>query len=635
MKKYLLVFSVLGLWALIFASCGKMFIDSDTYILRNVENISDFVIVKRNSSSISETLLAADLRSEINDITGTSISVKTEDSKNQYEILLGKTSRKESIDETTELRYSDYTIKRKGDKIIVAGGSEEALKNAIEHFKEYYIDKEKKCVKIPIDDGYTYRGSYSFDSLKVDGVDISEFSIFYSGELLLDENGNFLYGTYIRQKFGVDMPLVKDNLLEDSHYIIIDNTGVIADEYSIDIIDGNIHLKGSCNTIDDAIEYLVGDFFGGNKNIKLKSGSIGTVMSIGKKEMYTKDQLLSVLNDVYNNDNACIIGQQCNHGTVDMVARTVSDFESSTGQKPGIIGIDLGVYGVKLHKLTDELKSQLICEIVDYCGDGGIITSSAHWTNPSDTSQNVRGNLDVTNSTKEEYEEDFRQVITEGTEYNKVFMRDVNAGAELFGYLQDNGVVCIWRPFHEMNGYWFWYCVTQEDITVDASCIVDMWKYLYNYYVNECNLNNLIWCYGPNYSGNVENVPGSTMSPMYCYPGDEYVDMVGVDWYTAADLEITKGDNYLQLVNETGKIGAITEFGPGSSVKGIYDTNELLMNLWTLKEMGYKFTYLLTWHSAGLQTVGAMGGETGGYDFMNEEYTLSQADVKAMLDKIK
>ena len=30
-----------------------------------------------------------------------------------------------------------------------------------------------------------------------------------------------------------------------------------------------------------------------------------------------------------------------------------------------------------------------------------------------------------------------------------------------------------------------------------------------------------------------------------------------------------------------------------------------------------------------------MGGETGGYEFMNEDYTLGQAEVKAMFDALK
>ena len=46
---------------------------------------------------------------------------------------------------------------------------------------------------------------------------------------------------------------------------------------------------------------------------------------------------------------------------------------------------------------------------------------------------------------------------------------------------------------------------------------------------------------------------------MYCYPGDEYCDMVGIDWYTNGDFEIVDNDFYYRLM-ETGKV---TNLGNG------------------------------------------------------------------------
>jgi hypothetical protein len=111
--------------------------------------------------------------------------------------------------------------------------------------------------------------------------------------------------------------------------------------------------------------------------------------------------------------------------------------------------------------------------------------------------------------------------------------------------------------------------------------------------------------------------------------------MVGVDWYTSGNLEIKNNNNYLDMIDQTHKIGSLTEFGIGSGVAGQYNTDSLIVDLWTLMEEGYSFAYLLTWHNECGSSIGNLGGETGGFEFMDEQYTLGQAEVKAMFDALK
>ena len=644
MKKYLSLFFVLLMALLLLVSCGDSAANDDpnTVRLKTIDNLSEYVVVRGESSSSDVTALATTLRKAINDATGASVAVKTDFYSNKYEILIGETKRQQSIDAAEGLRYYDYTIKLDGNKLIVVGGSDEALGAAVELFKAQFIDAEKKTVKVPSGSGYTYKGTYKYDKITVEGVDICDFDVFYDGVLLVDEDGELPYIDTLRTAFGSDFKFENDLMQKDNNYIVLDNTGLIENEYSIEIKDGNIYIKGSYNTIDEAMDYFVGDFFGSKKSAELKSGDSSKIMTTEKKEIYTKDQLMTVLTQVYNNPNACIIGQQCFHGVEDMIDVTIQDFVNSTGQVPGMIGIDTGIYGVNLRKITNERLSQLVCEAVDYCSEGGILTASGHWYNPYDPAQTVRGDLGDYD-TIEEYEAALRAVFTPGNEYYDYFMKELTMNGDLLQALEDNNVPIIWRPLHEMNGNWFWYCVRQDDMAMSADTLVDMWKFVYEYLEDERGLENLLWCYGPNTSSNVANDPGSTMSPMYCYPGDEYVDIVGVDWYTSGNLEIMKNDNYISMVDDTKKIGALTEFGPSGAVKAdtyekqheYYSTDSLLTDLWTMLDEGYSFTYLLTWHNESFCTIGALGGEEGGFEFMNEEYTLGQAEVKAMLDALK
>ncbi len=83
--------------------------------------------------------------------------------------------------------------------------------------------------------------------------------------------------------------------------------------------------------------------------------------------------------------------------------------------------------------------------------------------------------------------------------------------------LEDAGVPVLWRPFHELDGGWFWWSKG------GASNFVQLWQLMYSRYTDYWGLDNLIWVYG--YSGN-----GGAMADWY--PGDAYVDLVGADSYT-------------------------------------------------------------------------------------------------------
>ena len=73
--------------------------------------------------------------------------------------------------------------------------------------------------------------------------------------------------------------------------------------------------------------------------------------------------------------------------------------------------------GIDLMKADEKLVNSYICDIVDYVSGGGMLTISAHWDNPSDPAKRVRGNFGKS-KTLEEYEKNFTDLITEGTEYH-------------------------------------------------------------------------------------------------------------------------------------------------------------------------------------------------------------------------
>lgn len=153
--------------------------------------IGDFTIIFPDvelSANFELREAAINLRTSIKSITNLScrLSSDTLDEEqgffeSTYEILLGNTTRKESsIINDMNLRYYDYVIKYEGSKIVINGGSNDAIINAVDYFINNLV----------VEDIATVNGcnrllqtniEYVFDSnikrLYIDGEYITSFNI--------------------------------------------------------------------------------------------------------------------------------------------------------------------------------------------------------------------------------------------------------------------------------------------------------------------------------------------------------------------------------------------------------------------------------------------------------------------------
>lgn len=407
---------------------------------------------------------------------------------------------------------------------------------------------------------------------------------------------------------------------ENEKLLIVDGSELIYDKYSISYENESIKIKGSFASLPAALN----EFISSDLPIKELNGSIG------KKTIYSKETLMTLLERVYSDKDRSIFGRQVQGSDVDCISAYINGFYKSSGKYPGIIGVDLACYGIDVMNRSDVDLSRFICDIVEYCSDGGILTLSSHFDNPSGNNINVdrcRGLLGFDESL-EAYEKAFCDLITEGTELNTVFMKELRLEARFLKMLEENGVPIIWRPLHEMNGGWFWYCVKQWPHILDAKYIIDLWKYIYRYLTDEWELKNLIWNYSPNYNNQ------HSVETTYLYPGDEYCDMVGVDWYTTGKLELVNDESYLELLKMSGKISALNENGPSPSIldenfssKNTYNCQDYYNDLIKLKELGYSFTYVLHWFGIVLM------GDTR--DFMHSDIAMGLDEVKKLFSEIE
>lgn len=343
--------------------------------------------------------------------------------------------------------------------------------------------------------------------------------------------------------------------------------------------------------------------------------------------MYTKKQLLDLLKRVYADRDSLIIGEEMSNYP-EMVNRTLERFKNNNGKYPGILGLD--IRKSNLFKLGEQGIANVTKELTAYAEKGGIITCSAHFANPRNANPDVddyRGHFG--------FEDAWKELVTEGTEVNKYFKIELSAIADFLEGLKNNGVPVIWRPLHETNGGWFWFCMVQNSPegvkrAISEEAFIGAWRYIYEYFNNERKLDNLLWEFGPNIVS--DDNPGMTRA-LYGYPGD-MCDLVGFDWYSGGNYEIGQNSTYKDLAS-TGKPVAFAEWGVGGSIRAkkeegqiqaeLFNSEDLLRLIRRMSADGYSGTYLLTWTSPW--TINEM---TKGDILMNADGILGLEDISKM-----
>lgn len=160
---------------------------------------------------------------------------------------------------------------------------------------------------------------------------------------------------------------------------------------------------------------------------------------------------------------------------------------------------------------------------------------------------------------------DVKEALTPGTALNKAMMADLDRTAAELAKLRDAHVPVLWRPFHELNGGWFWWGKGGPE------SFKSLWKLMYQHYTQTHKLNNLIWVLG--YTGKPD---------ARWYPGDAYVDIAGADTYSQG-TQHRMFESLLSIVGTNMPV-CYHECGP------IPDPDAMIAD-------GTKWTWFLTWHT--------------------------------------
>ncbi|MBR3966119.1 MAG: hypothetical protein IKJ91_03490 [Clostridia bacterium] len=592
--------------------------------VNNIKNISDYAIVRSADASerVKEAVKALDaaIREATSERLYTVVDTKKE---TQYEIQIGNTSRK-SLD-ASKLENSQFVIKQIGDKIVITGGSDLAIEKGVQYFIEHYISKEKG-VTVPGGEGVRTRDENVFSKIDIGGNNLKDYvisGILYDVDLKQVPSGSTSvmeaerladFSAKIEQATYLTLPIVaSENLSEhNGKYIMLDDTNSDFTSYEIKVEDGNIILYANYYSLDDCINSFFADFLGYDLKEEKITGSQAVSITEGRKydvektAIYSKEKLYEVLEMAYNNDDMLIVGQHMNQTIPigEVFDWDMNAFVEECGVEPALLGWD--VVGTMIYpqnlKSLESARVKIAYQLTEFMRSGGIVTLSPHYPNPLDEEpvpgNSIKGDLG--------HEDKWEELFTEGTEINTRFMGYLEQLGDFFEILKQNGAPVIFRNLLESNGNWTWYCIGQTNASgvekkIDPKYIKDLWILIYDYLVNEREINNLIWLYAPNVMARGGGAfVGDVMD---CYPGNEYVDIVGVDWYPdeiGQKVPDTLLTSYEDLV-KTGKIFVYGELSAGSNrtVGDNYtftteDYDEMLMRF---TELGVKSAYTLAWSS--------------------------------------
>ena len=284
-----------------------------------------------------------------------------------------------------------------------------------------------------------------------------------------------------------------------------------------------------------------------------------------------------------------------------------SDVMESCGDYPAVMGFDLGGIEVGSVANLDIVPfDRMRTEIQAHHRRGGIVTLSWHPRNPltsdgaTDAQWPAGTAWDVTSGTVSS--------VLPGGEQHPRFMEWLSRVGDFISTLTDdegNPIPLIFRPWHENSGSWFWWG--------EKYCTPEEYRALWNMTQDYLARPSLLWCYSPNMDGSLTDEKF-----LLRYPGDERVDMIGLDayqWGTEEDYIRQTGadlDFYCAYGEQHHKLVALTECGRQSMPDPTWWGRVLLP---LIKDRG--LSYALVWRNADAKEhFGPVPGTESAREFM-------------------
>ncbi len=306
-----------------------------------------------------------------------------------------------------------------------------------------------------------------------------------------------------------------------------------------------------------------------------------------------------------------------------------SDVKSVTGSHPAVIGVDMMGFSGRSPEMIQRTKDELRKNVADTYNRGGITTVAWHFSNPVS-----KGGFNWIDSLSLPA---VRYIIPGGQAHDQYRSILDGIGEWAKSVIGSDGVVVpmIFRPYHEFDGGWFWWGKphsTKEEF-------ISLWRFTVSYLRDSPDVHNFIYAFSPDNKFKTED------QFLERYPGDEWVDMVGMDNYgdmgrnrydlDTAALKLKIVSDYAR---KSGKLAAFTETGLESIPNPTWWTETLLA---VMRKYKMRLSYVLVWRNdrrSETHYYTPFPGQISVPDFMkfyHDPYTLFETDLRDIYGKKK
>lgn len=256
------------------------------------------------------------------------------------------------------------------------------------------------------------------------------------------------------------------------------------------------------------------------------------------------------------------VGQQDAFNAFYKNDNSMSDIKKATGSDPALLGSDFifitdknndGTPGNWFH----QQEEKTIAQVKEAYKLGMINIFAWHIREPYLEDVFYASDMSAANKAKA-----FKSILP-GNENHEWYKAKLDKVASVFKELKGDGgelIPVIFRPFHEYDGSWFWwgasFCTPDEYNAV--------FKFTVEYLRDTKDVHNVLYSLGPDNSYDTE------AKYLSRYPGDDYVDVLGMDNYwdlrsgtgqDGANLAAAKLKVISDMAKARGKIAAFTETG--------------------------------------------------------------------------
>ncbi|RDY61562.1 glycosyl hydrolase [Flagellimonas nanhaiensis] len=294
---------------------------------------------------------------------------------------------------------------------------------------------------------------------------------------------------------------------------------------------------------------------------------------------------------------------------------STSDCKDVSGDHPAVYGIDPHYM---LYKSASERQLH-IDEAKAAYENGSVVTFDFHQRSKTD------GEIYFNQITSETDKSLMHDIVNDMNNARSWYFGELDEILDIINNELDFTIV--FRLFHEMNGGWFWWGTQATNHS--PALYVDFYRLTVDYIKERSNHVLFAWS------------PDKTLDTSY-YPGDSYVDVVGIDFYNPNNIDLKQ--RLIELTDfaeQHNKVAALTETGQQQYVSNNPDfwTDNILS---VIEEGGseIRIAWVLAWFNApwdgsqdNLFIPNAQSSQQVKDDFItfkNNPRTLFQEDIKAL-----